>query len=344
MVKSHRKRRRLYLSLGLISVLLAASTYFIGNYFVDFALVPQSGGQDRVVQADDSANSDGPQAIPQAKAAAIQATKNQERHAADQWAASFTDLKKDVQITAKDEKILKGHQFLQKQADPRWAVVVHGYQADESEAYVVGRHFYEQGYNVLTMDLRAHGRSQGDFIGMGVLDSQDLRLWIANLVQTYPEAQIVLHGTSMGGATVLMTGALDLPPNVKAIISDCAYTSVWDIFQSELKLRFGLPAFPVLNMAEIMASLRAGYNFHDPSPLKAVSQIKVPLLLIHGNADDFVPVTMAHQLDKAAPDALTQLVIIDQAGHGDAKYADPDIYYQTLTTFLKDKAKMASAR
>lgn len=339
MVKATGIRRALYAVVSILLV-IGAATFFIGNYFVDFALVPGKGGQDRVVQSAEPSPSEGPQSIPAAKAAAIQATKEQERRAADRWAASLGELAKDVQVEADDGVVLKGHQWLQARAVPQWAVVVHGYQSDESEAFVVGRHFYERGYNVLTMDLRAHGRSGGDFIGMGVLDSRDLLVWLDDLVRSHPEAQIVLHGTSMGGATVLMTGALDMPPNVKAIISDSAYTSVWDIFGSELRARFGLPPFPVLNMAETMARVRAGYTFHDPSPLRAVGHIEVPLLLVHGNADDFVPVAMAHQLAEAAPADRTDLLIIDQAGHSDGKYADPDAYYRTMTSFLNEKAGM----
>ncbi|PJH64195.1 alpha/beta hydrolase, partial [Salmonella enterica] len=111
--------------------------------------------------------------------------------------------------------------------------LVHGYQSNEQETFTIGRQFYEEGYNVLTISLRAHGGSEGKYIGMGYLDKNDLLAWTHYLVNKYPESNIFYHGTSMGGATVLMAAGMELTNNVKAVVSDCAYTSIWEIFASE---------------------------------------------------------------------------------------------------------------
>lgn len=121
-------------------------------------------------------------------------------------------------------------------------------------------HYSEEGYNVLIPYMRATGESEGEYIGMGWLDKDDLQCWINKIIEQNNNANIVLHGSSMGAATVLMASGDDLPSNVKAIIEDSGYTSVWDIFASEAKVRFGLPEFPVLNMFEIVANFRAKYD------------------------------------------------------------------------------------
>ena len=129
-----------------------------------------------------------------------------------------------------------------------WVIVLHGYRSNPESVISVGRHFSDKGYNVLIPYMRATGESEGEYIGMGWLDKDDLKCWIDLIIKQNNNANIVLHGSSMGAATVLMASGDEIPNNVKAIIEDSGYTSVWDIFASEAKARFNLPAFPVLNM------------------------------------------------------------------------------------------------
>ena len=100
---------------------------------------------------------------------------------------------------------------------------------------------------------------------MGWPDRRDMLQWIDWIIRRDSEAKIVLHGISMGGATVMMTAGEDLPGQVKAVVEDCGYTSVWDIFTDELDYLFHLPAFPLLNIASCLSSLRAGYSFSEAS-------------------------------------------------------------------------------
>lgn len=136
-------------------------------------------------------------------------------------------------------------------------------------------HFSEKGYNVLIPSMRACGDSDGEYIGMGWLDKDDLQCWIKLITEQNEKSEIILHGSSMGAATVLMASGDNLPENVKAIIADSAYTSVWDIFASEAKARFNLPAFPILNMFEVVANVRAKYDIKEAS---AVEHVKLKFL------------------------------------------------------------------
>lgn len=135
-------------------------------------------------------------------------------------------------------------------------------------------HFSKEGYNVLIPSMRACSESDGEYIGMGWLDKEDLQCWINLIIKQNENAEIILHGSSMGAATVLMASGKDLPTNVKAIVADSGYTSVWDIFASEAKARFNLPTFPILNMFEIVANVRANYDIKEASALEQVKIIK----------------------------------------------------------------------
>lgn len=183
--------------------------------------------------------------------------------------------------------------------------------------------------------MRGCGESEGKYIGMGWLDKDDLQVWIKLIVEQNENSEIILHGSSMGSATVLMASGDNLPSNVKAIIADSGYTSVWDIFASEAKKRFNIPKFPVLNMFQVVAQIRAGYNIKKASALDQVKKSKTPILFIHGNADDFVPEYMCEQLYEAA-NCKKEKLIIEGAGHTDSKYKEPETYYNKMFEFINN--------
>ena len=108
------------------------------------------------------------------------------------------------------------------------------------------RKYYEKGYSILMPDLRAHGDSQGNIVGMGWLDRMDILKWTDLILAENPEADIVLHGISMGASAD--DGFRErLPENVSAIIADCGYTTVWDILEYQLKRLYDFPVFPLLH-------------------------------------------------------------------------------------------------
>lgn len=211
--------------------------------------------------------------------------------------------------------------------------MVHGYTSEQSSIYDIARHYSDKGYNVLTPDLRAHGLSEGKYVGMGWLDRNDLLLWIDYLLKNYRNSEIILHGVSMGAATVMMASGENLPTNVKLIVEDCGYTSVWDIFSFELKLRFNLSTFPVLNAASFITNVRAGYNYKEASSIDQIKKSVTPILFIHGNADEFVPVNMAYKLYDNT-NINKELIIVDGAGHAESRLADEELYYGSIFSFI----------
>ena len=133
----------------------------------------------------------------------------------------------------------------------------------------------------------------------------------------------------------MMTAGEDTPENVKVFIEDCGYTSVWDVFSSELQLRFGLPEFPILYTASGVAKLRAGYTFGEASALRQVENCEKPMLFIHGTADDFIPYEIMDELYNAQPGDNKAELTADGAGHGEAMYALGDTYWDTVFDFIE---------
>ncbi|WP_459503928.1 alpha/beta hydrolase [Bacillus sp. C1] len=229
---------------------------------------------------------------------------------------------------------LAGYEYRNQASNHKWSIVVHGYNGRASEMTTYIRHFYEKGYSVVAPDLRGHGNSQGDYVGMGWHDRKDIMEWIQHILKEDPKAEIALFGVSMGGATVMMTSGEALPANVKVIIEDCGYSSVIDEFTYQLKDLFHLPKFPVMNAANTITQLRAGYNLEDGSAVKQVAKSKTPMLFIHGDADTFVPFEMLNEVYNAAKVEKEKL-IVPGAGHGEAEKIASEKYWNTLWGFVE---------
>lgn len=311
-------------------VISMITTYFVGSYFVRYALVPNSGAQNRNVNNEEIPTEE----AVDAEALRLETNMVNDIMLRDAWMDDMDFKNREVYIQSHDGLRLGGHAFLQEIPTNRWVITCHGYQSGEGETLLIGRHFYEQGFNVLTISMRAHGKSEGDYIGMGLLDKDDLISWTNALIEKYPDSEIVYHGTSMGGATVLMASGLDLPEQVKAIVSDCAFAGIWDVFASEFRLRFNLPAFPVIHMARIMAKIKAGYDFKDGNVLEYVRKSTLPILFIHTKEDDFVPVSMLYDLFNAKVHGDKEIYLLEDGGHAEAKYAEPVTYYERVFEFV----------
>ena len=222
----------------------------------------------------------------------------------------------------------------------KWAVLVHGYTNDHTDMEHIGAFYAERGYNVLAPDLRAQGESGGDLIGMGWTDRNDIVLWIDYLVRRFgSDISIALHGVSMGGAAVCMASGEQLPAQVKAVVSDCAFTDVQSMFAGQIEKLYGLPKHPVVDDGRIMLKARGGYDIKHASALDQVKKSATPTLFIHGASDGFVPPSMARKLFEACFAPEKRLLVMVGAGHALAAETDPDLYFRTVFDFLQGKVE-----
>ena len=228
---------------------------------------------------------------------------------------------------------LQLHSYVVTQNSNKWAIVVHGYGGSGKLMSDKSKYFYDMGYNVLIPDLRGHGKSEGDYIGMGWKDRLDIISWINFIIKENPNAEIVLHGTSMGAATVLMTSGENLPSNVKAIVADCAYTSAWDEFSYQLETYLKVPSYYILNVTNMVTKLKAGYSLKEASALECVKKATVPILFIHGDKDKFVPYSMMDKLYDATISPKEKLTI-EGGEHANSDLVSPFLYWLTVEDFL----------
>lgn len=215
------------------------------------------------------------------------------------------------------------------------AIVVHGFMNNYKDMQTYAKYFYDNGYNVLTVDNRAHGLSGGEYVGMGWFDRLDIVKWIDYVIQKFGKrVQIVLFGISMGGATVLMTSGEELPPNVKCIISDSAYDNVYNIFHHVMKNELKLPAFSLIRILEGYNKMYFGESIKEHDTISQVKKSKTPILIIHGKADNFVPVEMAYKIYDAILPELRDILIVPHAWHGEAQAKNTKQYNEKLEQWL----------
>ena len=210
---------------------------------------------------------------------------------------------------------------------------MHGYGREQTFAFDYAEEYLKHGYNVLTPDLRASGTSEGIFLTMGALESQDIKIWCEKIIERDPQAEIILHGVSMGAATVLMASALDIK-NLRAVVEDCGYTSAYEMFSAQLEKIFGLPEFPIMNIVDIVSKIKTGVAISDAAPILSVPNTKVPTLFIHGDADKLVPFEMLDKLYNASNAPVKEKFVVEGAGHADSKIKDPPKYFERVFNFI----------
>lgn len=233
-----------------------------------------------------------------------------------------------------DDIVLVASESVSDLSTHKWAILVHSYRTDHNFMNPYAEAYQKQGYNTLQPDNRAHGQSGGDYIGMGYLDQYDIRCWIDYIIEKDPDAEIVLHGVSMGGATLMMlSGQSDLPDNIKVIIEDCGYSSAKDYLTWKLKQRFHMPSFPIIPIANIAFKLEAGYYMYEASALEGVKNSQIPILFIHGTDDQTVPVEDVYELYESAT-CEKGLYIVEGAGHGESLVKDENEYWNEIFEFI----------
>lgn len=212
----------------------------------------------------------------------------------------------------------------------------HGYKSHAILDFSGGSYLADMlGQNALVVDQRSHGQSEGTAITFGIKERKDVLCWIDYANKRFgTDTKIILAGLSMGAATVLMTADLELPDNVVGIFADCPYSAPADIIKKVCKTDMHLPTTLLYPFIKLGAKLFAGFDLEESSAISAVKKSRIPILILHGEGDYFVPCEMSRQIQAANPEKVT-LVTIPDAGHGLAYMVNPPKYEEAAIAFLK---------
>lgn len=213
-------------------------------------------------------------------------------------------------------------------------ILMHGYRGFAERDFCGGlRLCVESGHNALLVDQRAHGDSGGRCLSFGILERYDCLDWIGFITGRFGEhTEIILTGVSMGAATVLSATDLPLPENVVAVIADSGYTSPRDIIRKVLA-DMSCPVWAVYPFIRLGARIFGGFDLEESGAVTSLASCRIPVLLIHGEDDRFVPCRMSRENYAACASEKT-LLTVPGAGHGLSYIVDREAYERAVRGFL----------
>ncbi|MBQ9086808.1 MAG: alpha/beta hydrolase [Clostridia bacterium] len=239
-----------------------------------------------------------------------------------------------IRILSSDGLRLAG-QFLPSQSPARGIVLCfHGYHSSCRRDFTVHtRILHEAGYHVLLADQRSHGQSEGIYICFGAKERWDVGAWCRWAEERFPSLSIALLGLSMGASTVLMATGTPLPSSVQGVVADCGFSSPFEIIARTLRYKHKIYPYPAIYGMNIWSRILAGFDYWQVSCQQALQGNRLPILMIHGENDRFVPTEMSRRISRLFPDQIC-LWTVPEAPHSQSIYYDPDGYRSQLLSFL----------
>ena len=240
-----------------------------------------------------------------------------------------------VELTARDGVRLAGHWAPAK--EPKRAVLaVHGWRGGWTQAFGMMADFLEeQGCSVLYIDQRGTNGSGGDHIGFGLLERLDCADWLNWLSKRCPGLPLYMIGMSMGGTSALMAAGEPLPAALRGIVADSAFTSPKAVLEHVARNNLHLPLGVTVRAAETAFRRRLGAAADSCSTPEILKTCRVPVLLIHGGKDRFVPPDMAFENYRACP-GPRRLFFVPGADHVGCWFADGEGYRRALTDLWRE--------
>ncbi|MBP2001682.1 fermentation-respiration switch protein FrsA (DUF1100 family) [Paenibacillus shirakamiensis] len=242
--------------------------------------------------------------------------------------------KSDVSVTTRDGLTLHGYAISSHPNSNKWVIIVHGYTASLEVSAQFGGLFEDIGFNVLLVDQRRHGRSQGSYTTYGFHEKYDIESWV-NWIISHAGTDVVigLHGQSLGGGTVLEYLTI-ADPRVHFVIADCPYSDLTQLIRYQLSVLNKVPTFPFLPLINNQLERKAGFRLHQVSPIKSVQNTSMPVMFIHGTEDKYVPTRMSQDMYKVKAHGLKKLLLVNGAIHGNAYSVDPVRYSHEVQAFV----------
>ena len=248
----------------------------------------------------------------------------------------FRELPFDEISIVSDDGLTLRADMLRGSGTGKTVIFFHGYKSEPACDFAAMYDFYKSlGCDLIYVHMRAHGKSDGTYIGFGALDRYDVVQWTNKAAELFPDNDIYLHGMSMGAASVLQSMDLELNENVRGVIADCCYSDLNTVFRNLVGQLYHLTAMFV-DVFEYVNLLKAGYGFREASSVRSVSVARVPLVYICGDCDRYVPKDMALEIFNACK-SEKKLLLVPGAGHAASYMCAKDEYEALVREFIGRK-------
>ena len=240
-----------------------------------------------------------------------------------------------VEITSVDGLKLYGRYYHRKDGAPL-VIFFHGYKGN---IYRDGNGIYsyskKNGINLLLVNQRSQGMSEGKSITFGIMERKDCKSWVEYAVKRFgSDVKIDLFGLSMGAATVMMAADVGLPENVKGILTDCGFSSPKEILCAVME-SLKLPSKLMYPLAKLGAKWFGHFDLEEASAYESMKNCKIPVLFVHNDGDDFVPFWMSEKCFDACGSEDKQFARIKGFGHGLSWCLEPEVYHGAMVEFFE---------
>ena len=244
-----------------------------------------------------------------------------------------------VEIISHDALMLRGRWYKGEEDKPT-AILFHGYRGSAYRDFCGGSALVlEKGWNVLLVDERSHGMSEGKAITFGIKEKYDVSDWVRFVEERRgTEKGIYLFGISMGAATVLMSSSILDKNRVKGIIADCPYSSPEKIISKVMRDKKLVPGL-LMPFVKLSTLIWGGFSLNAISAEEAVEKTDIPILIIHGEDDRFVPSYMSREIYRANPE-MVRYETFPSAGHGLSYMVDNKRYRELVDEFLSSGVRL----
>ncbi len=242
-----------------------------------------------------------------------------------------------VYTTSFDGLKLHGR-FYKQEGAKRTMVLVHGWRGGWNYDFCLGGPWlYDEGYNLLVIDQRAQGDSEGEYMSMGINERKDCHTWLQWLEENTDATEVPVYfmGISMGASTVLMAAGEPMPSYVKGIIADCGYTTPYDMLFHYGHRAYHIPEFPVMRLFNQHCIKHAGVDLKGYSTLEAMKHNQVPVFFVHGKGDTFVPCEMTIEAYNACK-APKRLLLVEDAPHAMSFLYGTEAYTENAHAFFAE--------
>ncbi|MCX0380228.1 alpha/beta hydrolase [Clostridium perfringens] len=247
--------------------------------------------------------------------------------------------KEDITLKSFDDLNLTSTLIMNENPTNKFIVLVHGVSICYVGSLKYFDIFYRNGFNVLIVNQRRHGKSEGKYSTYGFYEKYDVNMWIEYLKSRFGNDIILgLHGESMGAGTVMET--IPLNDSIKFVIEDCGYSNFHELigFQitHEYKNRLVRKILrPSLLFANFFMKTKAKFSMKKIVPIDIVASTSLPMMFVHGKEDYFVPWYMAVDLYKAKTKGYKELYLVEGAKHAEALEVNKILYEKKIMTFIE---------
>lgn len=245
----------------------------------------------------------------------------------------------EIECTSNEGYKLNGYYYEKHKNGDKGIILVHGYTANHFIHAPFIEMFLNEGFNVLLIDVRSHGLSEGKYATYGIYEREDLAKWVKILKSKLRnDALIGLHGQSMGAATSLMYGKYG--NDIDFIIADCGYSNGKEILKYQIKEKAKVPFYPLYNLLNLEAKLRCKFDFNKVSPIDDIKDISIPIFFIHGTDDETVPFWMSEEMFKTRNREYDKFLAVKGASHMTCYDKNKEKYIKEVHEFLEIAEKL----